>query len=566
LVLAAAVLFGYGGTLGSDFVHDDRLEILENRFVHDLHHVREIFTTPSWGFRRQQGEDPGMLGYRAESNYYRPAQYLTYAILYSAFGPDARAFHGFKILLHLSAGVLLFSMLKRHCARAALPCALLFAVHPALTEAVAWISAITDVLCAVCFLLCFEAYARWREGRRARWLALLYVAFGTGMFSKETMIVFVPVLAAYQRLCEGGWPRSEDLKRLYAPLAVTASLYMGLRVAALRAFVPGQGRFSSLSLGQIVLSQLVLASDYLRLLFVPYPLRASHLFEPVVSIGDGRVWQAAALLGAAVLAVAAIARRAGAQKPLILFGVLWLLAGLAPVVLFFRQIGGEDAFAERYLYLPTLGLCLSIGGALAVQRLRPKLAAAALAPLLVAGAWSVRQRARVWHDPIVFFEDMLRQAPRAMWWQSLGDAYAAAGRWGEAVGAYRSMLALRPDSYQTYCNLGVAYDQMDRLDDAVAAYEASLALQPNEMAYSNVAIAYHKKGRLNDAIRAYHQALALRPTARAYFNLGTTYYLGLGRLPEAIAAYEAALGLEPGDPEVEHALAVVRAKQQRLER
>jgi tetratricopeptide (TPR) repeat protein len=558
--LALGVVVSYGGTLGNGFVHDDRSEILENRFVHDLAHVRDILATPSWGFERQRGETPGEGGYRAESNYYRPVQYLTYAVLYRLFGPSAWAFHLYKIILHLAACLALFAIVAHHRETLALPCALLFAVHPALSEAVAWVSAVTDVTCGLCFLLGLAAYQRWRRHPRWSRLALVHAAFLIGVFSKETMVVFIPVLLLYQRLVEGEWPRGSDWTRVYLPLAATTLVYLAARLAVLRSFlVAGRQRFAELSGFRGFLNQVALSSDYLLKFLWPEPLNAFHVLDPVLSIRDVRLGAAVLVMGSAVLVACVLARRLrGRERSLFLFGAVWAACALAPAVILFRRVG-ENVFAERYLYLPAAGLCLCTVAALSgVARRRPAPFAVCFLLLAVAGVWRVRARVPVWHDQISFYEDVQRQSPKAPFWQSLADAYAAAGRFSDAVRAHRVMLALRPDSYQTYCNLGIVYDHMGRLDDAVGAYLASLAILPNEMAYSNLGIAYHKLGRYDAALEAYGEAIELRPTSRAYFNLGTTYYLGLRRFDDAMAAYEAALALMPENHEARHALALVR--------
>jgi tetratricopeptide (TPR) repeat protein len=566
VIVVLAVLASYGGTLANGFVHDDTTEIVKNRFVHDLAHVRSIVTTPSWGFERQAGERPGVEGYHAESNYYRPVQYLSYALLYSAFGPAPTPYHAYKLILHLLACVLVYFILVRlEQEPLALPCVLLFAVHPALSEAVAWISAVTDVGCAVCFLLAFWAYLCWRSDPKLVRLLPLYLAFLVGMFSKETTIVFVPVLLAWQRFGEGAWPRPADWRRLHAPLVAIALFYLAVRVSVLGSFVvSGRERFSSLGFTQCILNQIVLLGEYLLRFLRPEPLNAFHVFEPVLSAWDPRF--VTALVGLAAVAAAAygLSRRLPAtDRRLLLLGIVWTIFGLAPPLVFFRRVG-ENVFAERYLYLPFAGLCLSAAVALApLLRRWPRPTFACLLLLSCFAAWRVRERTRVWHDPVVFYEDVMRGSPKAPLRQSLADAYADAGRLEDAVTTYHALLVTRTRSFRAYSNLGNVLCRLGRLEEAVGAYRASVAIEPNEMAFSNLGIALHQLGRYDEAIRAYSEAVALRPTSRAYHNLGTTYYLGQHQLSAAALAYEAALRLEPENEESRRALERVREELRR---
>ncbi len=268
-------------------------------------------------------------------------------------------------------------------------------------------------------------------------------------------------------------------------------------------------------------------------------------------------------MAGAAAAVLAISRQLeGLNRRLLLLGVIWAACALVPPILFFQRIG-ENVFAERYLYLPFLGLCLATAAALSpLLRRQPWPTLAALGLLASLGGWRVRERTPVWHDQVAFYEDVMRQSPKAPLWQSLGDAYAEAGRLEDAVGAYRTMLVSWPGSYETYSNLGIALYRLGRLDEAVAAYRSSLSIEPNEVAFSNLGIVLYMQGRFEDAIRAFSDAVTLRPTSRAYHNLATTYYLGLHRLPEAATAYEAALRLDPENEESRKALDLLREESQ----
>jgi hypothetical protein len=143
-LIAFAVLVTYGNTLKSEFIHDDTAEILQNPFVRDLSHIREIFTSAAWTFG---GAGP----YQLSSNYYRPIQYLSYAVLYRFFGPEPWGYHLYKLLSHLAVCGLVFWILWRWWQdyQLALFSSLLFAVHPANTEAVSWVSGIGHNLCIV---------------------------------------------------------------------------------------------------------------------------------------------------------------------------------------------------------------------------------------------------------------------------------------------------------------------------------------------------------------------------------------------------------------------------------
>jgi hypothetical protein len=170
--LTLAVLICYGSSIAYDFVHDDRFEVLQNPLIQDLTNAPRFFAMTAWGF--QENSD----GTSKSSNYYRPLQYITYSVLYSMFGFSGGMFHAFKLLLHLVNAFLVFWILDRlgQPRSAALVLALLFVVNPANSEAVLWISAVTDVACASFFLLLCALYLKFRsDGPGRRYLLSAYV-------------------------------------------------------------------------------------------------------------------------------------------------------------------------------------------------------------------------------------------------------------------------------------------------------------------------------------------------------------------------------------------------------
>ena len=129
LLIGLAVFVAYANTLDNDFVHDDRIEILQNPYIQDFSHLSKILTSPAWAFRSEANEQMG-------SNYYRPVQYLTYSILYHLFGPSPWGYHAYKLLLHLFVCLLFYWITSQHWqdGQLALFCSLLFAVHPINTD------------------------------------------------------------------------------------------------------------------------------------------------------------------------------------------------------------------------------------------------------------------------------------------------------------------------------------------------------------------------------------------------------------------------------------------------
>ncbi|MEW5975205.1 MAG: tetratricopeptide repeat protein [Acidobacteriota bacterium] len=514
LLLVAAVSLAYGNSLSNDFVHDDRVEILKNPYVQDLALATKIFTKSAWAFRAETEQATG-------SNYYRPIQYLIYGLIYQGFGPTAWVFHLFKLLLHLLVCVLFYRLIRRFWLKSepALICALLFALHPVNTEAVTWISGVTDVLCALFFLAALWFFLLDRETPGPLRILAMTSCFVLGMFSKETMIAILPVLFTYLWVTEGGAPSGRTLARYFGPTLAGLLVYLILRIQAIGGFTESTHvRYEFLTVFQVFLNQVHLLEKYVQTFVFPLSLNAYHLFDPILKVADLRfiVSSLFLVLLCGGLRLAAWRFRI-ASGHLMTIGLVWFVAALLPVLVFLKRIG-ENVLAERYLYLPGLGLVLAIAVLLSPALGRRRLIVWSGATLLLT-AFLLKdiERNRVWRDDLTFYETTL-QASRG--------------------------------SSTLLNNLGVAYAARLRYQDALRAFEQSLAVRPNWDAFKNLAPLYAAMGRLDEAEETYHQAIALNSKDASVFS-------GLGDLlfakqdyPKAIDAYKKALELTPNNQRV----------------
>jgi len=538
--IALAVWFAYFNTLHNDFVHDDRIEILQNTFIHDFSHLSKILTSPAWAFRL---ENP-----QGGSNYYRPLQYLTYAVLYHFLGPSPWGYHLFKLLLHLAVCLVFFWIICHYLKNWALALlsALMFAVHPANTEAVAWISGITDVACAVFFLLCLLFYLRSQATPSFTILLAFYAMFLFGLFAKETMVTLMPILFLYEWIHFRKAPTRKHWLRVYVPLLVGFVIYLSMRIYAIGSFTSAsQLRYSFLSGFQSFLNQVVLLSEYFTAFFFPLSLNAYHLFDPVLSLTDYRVAKALTAL-AIVLVVCWLSsnRMQSQQRNLMLWGLLWFVMALSPVLIFLKRIG-ENVLAERYLYLPSLGLSLSLS--IPLLRLRekmPRLMTPVLLVLLGLLTWKVIDRNNIWHDELSFYETTARASPRAgIILNNLGTAYARNGRQGDAVKALETSVSVQPNS-AAYKNLARIYAAMGRHAQSETAYRQAAALNPGDAdIFSGLGDLYFALQRYPESIDAYTNSISLNPRVpRVCFNLADACLI-IKRYDKALAAYQKALSL-----------------------
>lgn len=433
-----------------------------------------------------------------------PLTRLTWLVDAQLFGLDPRGFHATNALLHGVATLLWFLALERltgAALRSALVAAL-FAAHPTNVEAVAWAAARRDVLAALfagASLLAYAGPVGRRGERRLGWTALWLAA---GLLSKPMLVTWPFVL-----LLVDAWPlrrltRREDLAprvREKLPLFALAAL-----AAALTLWTQSQASavrpLSELALWVRVENALAAYAAYTAdafwpsglAVFYPHPGRAVPLLQ--VALG--------ATLLAATSAVAMWQRE---RRPALLVGWLWYVGMLVPVIGLVQA--GQAARADRYLYLPLIGLWIAVVWTL-FDALRPHAALRRIAAALALGcvlALSVVTRAQIAH-------------------------------WKDSESLFLHALRVTEKNQVAHINLGLWLTRQGRLDEAAAHLLAGLRASPRSSVGSGLlADVRAAQGRTAEAIHLYRRALAIDPSAQRWRRPLAALLLAEGRDAEAAA-------------------------------
>lgn len=473
--LLGAVLAVYGFTLGFGFVFDDHVQIERNPWLRSAEGLRLFLTRPFWGFNREQGP----LG----SNYYRPVFGAFDSLLAHIYGLDPTAFHAASVALHLAVCLLVASGARRFvqgkgAGAAALAAGLLFAVHPAHAEAVAWVGGQPDLLAAVFALIAVLAYLKAKDEEKISWIGPM--AYLLACLAKETGVATVLVLIVleateWRREGSLGLATRRGAKHL-APYGGVLAAYLALRIHALGSFAPRNYGVTSSAVGAVAYGAALLAR-YLGFLVVPFPAKVLAVV-PVPSLLS---FAALAGLVAAVSAVAGLAAAAwrGMGRREIVLPLAFVFAFLLPV-LRADAIGGSN-FAERYLYLPSVGFVWLVG--LLVSRLdrvpaRRILAATGIAVIAALGT-AAAMRAAIYRDDRTLFAAAVRENPGSeIAHNNLGMALYAEGRLPEAEREYREALRLLPRAVAPLANLAVLEEHQGDLPGARRDFEETLRRLP----------------------------------------------------------------------------------------
>jgi tetratricopeptide (TPR) repeat protein len=275
-------------------------------------------------------------------------------------------------------------------------------------------------------------------------------------------------------------------------------------------------------------------------------------------------------VAAAVLALAAVtagAIRCRRQRPYLLVGWLWYLGMLAPVIGLVQF--GAQAEADRFSYLPQIGLAIALVWTAAKlgerKHLARAVAAACVLTALCVAAWC---QTSYWRDSETLWTRVLAcNAPSAVAHNNLGVTLKKSGRLDEAMWHYQRALDIDPDEADAHDNLANALVSRGRIAAAIGHYQSALRIKPNNARFhNNLGTVLADCGRLDEALGHLQQAVDHKPDyCEAHYNLGTVLR-DCGRLDEAAAEFQQALDLQPGYADASRNLSAIRAAMGRPKR
>ncbi|MEO8902919.1 MAG: tetratricopeptide repeat protein [Polyangiaceae bacterium] len=418
-----AVLVSYIPVLGGPFVWDDQRLIEQSVLVRELRPLSEYLGRGFW-----QADD-----LQVSRKYYRPLSILSLALDEKIYNDNPGGFHLTNLLLHVLSTALLFRLLRERGAKAAGAAlgSALWALHPRLTEAVAWISGRTDVL-ATLFVLGALLFQR-RTSGPARALTALFLLLG--LLSKEVALAGVAFVLVSELFGKGG-PRARALRCV--PTAIALLVYAGFRMHALGA---AQETTPVLSVAQRLSAAAAALGHYAVMTLNPWfpNVQIGRLAQPAPSF---------VALGC-VLAVAFIVWLVHLlRKPeLPTLAALALTATALLLVLHLIPLPLNVLAADRFLYSPLLGLTLLLTPTIEAHA-RVRLAAGLAGVLAASFAAVTFSRATTWSDEVSLWSSAVREVAGESSVPSieLGRVYARAGLFPEALAVYAKAVEVNDTS------------------------------------------------------------------------------------------------------------------------
>ncbi len=495
----------YFPAIGHDFVWDDRATILTN----------PIYQGPILdGLVATQmdllGKEINQLsGSEVAHDSYRPLLFLSHRLDIELFGFDARALHTTNILTGFAAVVALFLFANLWLGSwwQAFFVSAIFALHPVQVEAIAYISARSDVLATLFIFLATAAALRQRNStgsRRVGWSIVALVCFLASLLSKESLVGW-PIALTFIF-----WSRT-GLKGQWKFVACTVAVLIGYLV--LRVQIAGTGTGGGLTQSLIALPGIWL--EAIRIAFYPLDLSTERLRDSAYTpYGWG------ALLLLLVVGAATIRKQSSAWTQTVRFilaGLAWTFLMIGPSALVIVLHG---ALCDRYLFPPLAGVAVAtVSASSYLLRTRPRLGKIALGVVAIFTAMGI-----------------VISAIQVGFWKNNRKLYARA-------------VEMAPNSSMAFYRLGYSFAAERQSEKAIPLFEQALELDPlNERARSNLGVSYLALGDLQKAKFLFTQVVAHDPTYyRAWYNLGLVE-IQLGNNKAGCEALDRALGINSNYP------------------
>lgn len=592
LFIALIIVIVFSGSLKNNFAWDDKFLIVNNPDIKYSACIPKIFNN-------QLYEGGGM-----HSNFYRPIQLLSFMVDYRMWKLNPFGYHLTSLFLHIfnSALVYLIIVAISSSPYIAFITGSLFGIAPAISGVTFYIPARSDLLMALFLFLSMWFLIKYRQKGKGMLHVLSVISFALALLCKE-MAVVLPLLLLLIVTLPPQQGRSRW--RLLFPYLAILLVYALLR-ATIFNFAKGHilviddlSFSSTLPLWVRLLTDFKIIFLYMKILILPFGLHMEWFVEPVRDIFHSDI---SLYIAGFILAILVLKKTASKNK-LILFGSLWFLFALLPVLNIYPI---SVLFGEGWLYVPSVGFFIVLS-AIFQDIIKPRFgkifSGILIALLLVYYAFFTIFYGAVWKDSVSVFSNVLKYEKNSPFiyltynnlgtayydkgdfarsieyckksvslnpgyseaYNNLGIAYVATGKTVRAMKAFRKAIRLKKDFVSGYCNLGHLYASVGFKDRAVEILSAAIKIDPNSYkAYCDLGYVYIEKRDMTKAEKSFRKASQLREgDYEPHYCLGTVYIKNK-KYKKALDEYKKALGLGLRDSEIYNKLGFAYIKNGRF--
>jgi protein O-mannosyl-transferase len=573
----------WGMTLRNGFVWDDAYYVLTNPAIRSWRLVPVYFTDCQTTAGRQFG---------AEFAVFRPLRNISYLLDFKMAGYRPVWWHAHNAALHILGAVLVLLLCRRLVASewAALGGALLFLTHPVQTETVAWVKGRDDLISVVLSLATILLWLRWRPAlslpRRSILAALTFLA----CLAKLQAVVLPAVFVAGEWLLPTDAPSPAQRFRRALGTAALPLLAALVFLCWRHKFIgqTAQCGYLAGSLYPTLLTMTDAAVGYLRLILWPARLVADYSgMTPIHSAATLHFWINVSILAAAAVPVLLLVRR----RPVARCGLVWFGICMLPVS---NLVPMMQYMAERFLYLPLIGISLIAADAL--SRLRRGRAAAAVGATVLIIALTARTAWRIpdWKNEETLFAATIRDTPpsamrprnnylvhlinegrfseamplatsllaqatgtadasswRAVYTRHVGFIQCRLGAMAEGTARLLQAADLDPAYAQPCVDLGILAGRAGQHTQALQWFDKAVARGPeSSVAHFNRGIALQSLGRTAEAENELRQSIRCGAESPDVYKSLAALLWSTGRIAPCIPIYREAAAMWPDDREI----------------
>ncbi len=494
----------YGNSLFNGFVWDDEEQILKNNIIQSFSNFPYIFKGATFSTG-----GAGLSGW-----FFRPLLTFSFMLNYAFFGANAFGFHLFQIIFHALNGILLFKIIQSLLLlekekKVMLPSflvSIIFIIHPGISEAVSYVSALSEVMYAFFGLAAIFLIIKNQKDIRIKKIIIISAFLFFALLYKESALAILPIIGSYFLIYKRAY-----FKRWLIYLGSIISLYFFTRLILAQTQIR-HPEFSPISESPFLTRLMTIPLElfnYLRLVFYPRDLSISQHFvvnSPALSsfflpllidiIFFGFIFYLALRL----------------KSKLIIFGLIWFVFGFALISNIFPL---DMTIAERWLYFPIIGLLLIFSAAFSILIKQGGLGYLALI-LLILSFFPLSARTIIrnsnWHDGLTLYSNDIKISKNSFDLENnLGVELFRNGETQKARQHFKRSIELQPKWYFAYNNLGVVYQKEGDFEKAKNLYQKTLSISDYYVAYENLAILLLKTEKPNETLAFVEKALKRLP-------------------------------------------------------
>jgi len=536
LVLLLVTVVAYYQVFHCDFLeYDDGVHVTNNPNVNQGLSVDSVF----WAFKTLNAPRLG---------HWQPVTWISHMLDCEFFGLNPSWHHLHNLLIHVINVLLLFWILRRMTGAVwrSFFVAVLFGIHPLRVESVAWITERRDVLSGMFFMLTVASYIRYIERRSFFRYLLMALFLALGLMSKSMLVTvpFVLLLLDFWPLDRFG-KKHEGKFSFFSLIIEKIPLFVLVAGSCVVALIAAQEHALHRTVGIIYSMSNAFISYVTYIIKMFYPARLAVMY-PLQSYIPG--WKPIASVLFLIFVTVFVFM--GRRKRYLPVGWFWYLGMLVPII-GFVQIG-DQAIADRYTYLPLIGLSImftwgvsDILGRWRSGRIFLGICSACLVLAMVVGTML---QVRYWKDSFSLFKRSSEVTKNNyIMLNNYGSLLLARGRTDEAFGQFEKALRANPEHAKAHCNIGIVFYNRGEIDNSIASYKRAIEIDPEYVnAHYRLGQALSDKGQIDEAIEHFHEVLRLDPKhPMVNYHLAAIYHKR-GDLEQMVKHCIAGLAVTPG--------------------